>query len=147
MAPPKLIGNKEKAILHIAKAQLGMSEDDYRDMLRSVGVSSSKELNFRMFDELMKRLHAAGFRKAHKSAKKSGMHKPAAKEKEPMLSKISAILATLDLPWSYADGIARQMFGVEMLRWCDSEQTYKVLQCLIMWEKKQEKKGQGASHA
>jgi len=38
------IGNREKALLHVAKAKLGMDEDTYRSMLATVGVSSSVEL-------------------------------------------------------------------------------------------------------
>ncbi len=133
---PRLIGRGEKAILHIAKVQLGMSEATYRDMLQSVGCESSVELDFARFDQLMERLKAAGFRRTHSSAKKSGMHLKSAAHKRPMLSKMEAILADLGLPWSYADGIANQMFGIERVRFCDTEQTHKVLQALIIYQRR-----------
>ncbi len=131
-----LIGNREKSLIHVAKAQLGMTEEAYRDMLSSVGVSSSKELDQAGFDEIMTRLRAAGFRPEHKSARKSGMHREPAPEKKPMISKIGAILAELGLPWSYADSIARNMFGADRLAWCDSEQTHKILQALIIHQRR-----------
>jgi len=137
-----LIGNKEKAILHIAKSQLGMSEAAYRDMLASVGCRSSVELDFSRFDQLMIRLKAAGFRHVHTSAKRSGMHREPPAHKKPMISKMGAILAELQLPWSYADGISKQEFGIERVRFCDADQTYKVLQALIIHQRRK-LKGKG----
>ena len=134
-----LIGNKEKAVLHIAKAQLGMGEAAYRDMLASVGCRSSVELNYSKYDQLMVRLKAAGFRHVHTSAKKSGMHREPSTYKKPMISKMGAILAELQLPWSYADGIAKQMFGIERVRFCDTGQTHKVLQALIIHQRRKPK--------
>jgi phage gp16-like protein len=126
-----LIGNKEKAVLHIAKVQLGMSEEAYRDMLDSVGCRSSVELDFSKYAQIMDRLKVAGFKHVHASAKRSGMHRPASEDKKEMLSKIEAILSDLGLSWAYADGIAKHMFGIELVRWTDNNQTYKILQALI----------------
>jgi len=132
------IGNKEKAILHVAKSQLGMDEETYRAMLADVGVASSKDLTQAQFDEVMRRMQAGGFRVVHKSARKSGMHRQPPRDRDEMIGKIEAILADLKLPWSYADGIARQMFRVEKLRFCSSDQTYKVMQALIVYQRRQE---------
>ncbi len=127
-----LIGNREKAVLHVAKKQLGMSEAAYRDMLASVGCRSSIELDFSKFMQIMDRLRAAGFKHLHGSAKRSGMHREPSAEKKPMLSKIEAILAELKLSWGYADGISKQMFGIGRVRFCNTDQTHKVLQALII---------------
>ena len=43
-------------------AQLGFTEEEYRGLLSSVGVSSSKELDYGKFDELMDKLRACGFK-------------------------------------------------------------------------------------
>jgi len=134
-----LIGHREKAVLHIAKAQLGMSEAAYRDMLASVGCRSSVELDFIKFDQIMARLKAAGFRHISSSAKKSGMHREPAAHKKPMIAKMGAILVEIDQPWSYADSIAKRMFGVDLVRFCDTEQTYKVLQALIIYQVRKRK--------
>ncbi len=130
----KLIGKRQKALLHVARSKLGMTEEEYRGLLRSVGASSSSELSYRTFDELMDKLRAAGFRPVHRTAKKSGMHLDSAEGKQPMLSKIEAILADLNMPWSYADKVAKKMFAVDRLRWCTQEQTWKVLQALIIFQ-------------
>ena len=145
MALHELIGNKEKAVLHIAKAQLGMSDEAYSDMLESVGVSSSRELDFKRYHELVERLTAAGFRKTHKSAKKSGMDKKFPKEKAKMLSYMVAILSELKLPWSYVDGMEKRMFGRDRLRFLNGQETYKLLQALIIYRDRQQKKLQEKS--
>ncbi|MGA2225561.1 MAG: regulatory protein GemA [Syntrophobacteraceae bacterium] len=131
-----LIGNKEKAVLHIAKAQLGMSDAAYRDMLASVGCRSSVELDYPKYELVMDRLRTAGFKHVHGSAKRSGMHLAPSSGKTPMISKIAAILSDLELSWAYADGIAMQMFEIQRLRWCNGEQTYKVLQALVVYQKR-----------
>lgn len=140
MGERKMIGNREKALIHIAKAQLRMSERRYREILGNLGVSSSKELDYDGFKELMKRFRVAGFKSIESSEKKSGMHRKWPEDRAPMLGKIEAILTDLKLPWSYADGIAKEMFGTDRLKWCDSEQTYKILQALIMHQKRQKEK-------
>lgn len=133
-----MIGNREKAVLHIAKQKLGMSEEAYRDMLGSVGCTSSTELTQPTFEELMERLRAAGFesRGGDHGKRKSGMHRAAAASRDRMLSKIGAILADLGLPWSYADGTADRMFGVEKVRWCQPEQLHKVVAALSYHQKR-----------
>jgi len=135
------LGRSQKALVHVAKKRLGMSEEAYRDMLASFGVESSKDLLQSQFQAVMDRFEAGGFVSdkapgVHKSAKASGMDKPVSAERRPMVSKIHAILADLELPWSYADGIARRMFGIDRLRFCDVDQTQKVMQALIKRQRK-----------
>lgn len=51
-----------RRLIHVARRQLGMDEDVYREMLRSVaGVSSSTELTPHGFDLVMEHLKACGF--------------------------------------------------------------------------------------
>lgn len=132
------IGNKEKALIHVAKKQLGMTEEDYRGLLASVGAASSRDLTPGQFDALLQRLEAAGFevRRSHRSARRSGMHRTVGRDRQACVDKIGAILADMELPWGYADGMARNMFGVDMLRFCNAEQTHKVMQALIVFQRR-----------
>lgn len=130
------IGKKEIALVHVAKSQLGLTEDEYRGLLSSIGVSSSKELDYRRFDELMNQFRARGFKPLGGSKTAPGKHSDLPKEKQPMLSKIGAILAELEMPWRYADRVAKKMFGIDRLRWCTTDQTWKVLQALIIFQKR-----------
>jgi phage gp16-like protein len=130
------IGKKEIALVHVAKSQLGLTEDEYRGVLSSIGVSSSKELDYRKFGDLMNQFRARGFKPLSGSKKAAGMQSDLPKEKQPMLSKIGAILVELEMPWKYADRVAKKMFGVDSLRWCTRDQTWKVLQALIIFQKR-----------
>ena len=58
-----------------------------------------------------------------------------------MTAKIEAILTELKLEWSYADGIAKQMFGIERVAWLDPDQLFKVMAALIyrQWKVRKEK--------
>lgn len=140
----QLIGNREKALIHVAKQQLGMDETTYRDMLASVGCESSKQLTRAKFDDVMRRMEAGGFRPIHKSARKSGMDKPAADSKEPLLKKVGAILADCRLPWRYAEATAQNMFGVERLPWLTPTQLHKLVAALSVYQKRRRKKEEAA---
>lgn len=142
--------NRDLAKIHIAAKQLGMDEITYRDMLyeiagaRSAGnlseqgralvIKHLKSLGFKPFHK-----NESGYKSYHESALKSGMHIPSSDDRAPLLSKIGAILADLKLPWAYADGIAKKMFGVDRVRWLYPDQLYKVTVSLIYFQKR--KKG------
>ena len=49
----------------------------------------------------------------------------------PQLRKIEALLADNGLPWSYADGIARQMHDKDRVAFCDSVELTAVITALI----------------
>jgi len=138
---------RDLAKIHIAKKQLGMDDETYRDMLLDVaGVKSAADLDDRGRSAVIKHLRKCGFtstskephgyRSTHKSAKASGMHKQSSPERAPLLSKIGAILADLDLSWPYADGIAKKMFGVDKARWLKPDQLHKVTAALIYHQKR-----------
>ena len=44
-----------------------------------------------------------------------------------MITKIEAQLASMGLPWSYADAMAKQMFGIERCAWVQKPQKLKAL--------------------
>jgi len=59
-----LISSKQKALIHIAKAQLGMDDETYRDILRvHGGAESSKYLDDLGCERVMKQFAALGFRR------------------------------------------------------------------------------------
>jgi len=149
---PKITTAQIKMIQTVRRSA-GIDDDVYSEMKKSVGVSSTTELDQRRFQELLRRISKLQknasrrrsqqetgsrqpYKKVHSSAYKSGMHLAPAEDKALMLSKIEAILTDLSLPWSYADATAKRMFGVDLLRWCDETQTYKVLQALAVYQKR-----------
>ncbi|MGB9629078.1 MAG: phage protein GemA/Gp16 family protein [Thermodesulfobacteriota bacterium] len=57
------IGKKKKALVHIAKEDLHLSEESYRQILKAVaGVESSTKLTREGFEKVMKRFEEMGFK-------------------------------------------------------------------------------------
>jgi hypothetical protein len=58
-----VIGRKKKALIHIAKENLHLDEESYRQILKGVaGVESSAKLNREGFEKVMKRFQEMGFK-------------------------------------------------------------------------------------
>ena len=61
--PMKAIGRKKKALLHIAKEDLHLDDESYRQILKGVaGVESATLLNREGFEKVMKRFQEMGFK-------------------------------------------------------------------------------------
>ncbi|MCE5242476.1 MAG: phage protein GemA/Gp16 family protein [Syntrophobacteraceae bacterium] len=172
------INSRQVQAIQAKRHALGVSDEVYSEMKRSVGVESTRDLNIIQFNDLMRRMDGTARRKAkratadgrrkteggksaggndpsavdrppssawkplHHSARRSGMHNKPAADKEAMIRKIEAILTELKLDWAYADGIAKQQTRgqIERLRFCDLDQTRKVLQALCVHQNRQRKK-------
>lgn len=126
------ISNKKKALIHVAKAKVGMSETEYRAMLESVGVTSSTGLNAVKFDLVMEHFKKLGFKSKKRVRKPTGP----VNSKGRLLGKIDAILAELGLKRGYVDAIARNMFGVDVVSWCDAHQLHKIVAALTYHQKR-----------
>lgn len=57
-----MIDNAKVALIHVAKSQLQLDDDDYRALLKAEGgVESSRDLDAAGFDRLMRRFEKLGF--------------------------------------------------------------------------------------
>lgn len=57
------INNRQKALLHVAKTELRLDDDDYRALLYAeAGVESSKDLDLQGFERVLARFEQLGFR-------------------------------------------------------------------------------------
>lgn len=132
IAPPR---NTDLAKIHVAKKQLGMSEDDYRAMLWTQGrVHSSKDLDHAGRAKVLDYLKNIGFKAAAaKSAKRPSRPTPSV-DALPLVRRIRAQLISLGrLPDTYADGIAKQMLGndaPEFFEWCTPHTLTQISQAL-----------------
>lgn len=121
------------AKIHLARKALNMDETAYRAMLmRIAGVDSAGQMNEIQLDKILKEMQRLGFRPQNKRGKtpRSG------KDNRPSMAKIGAILADLQLPWAYAHGMGKKMVGKENLTFCTPEELRKVLQALIIHQKR-----------
>lgn len=129
------------AKIHLAKKQLCMTEEDYRAMLQGQsGVNSASELDDQGRQKVLAHLRRAGFlAKPGSTAQRPQRPTPAA-DKLPLVRRIRAQLISLNRkPDSYADGIARQMFGehIKFFEWCDHDQLHSVSSALAYEQRRQ----------
>lgn len=137
---------RDLALIHIARKQLDIDDDDYREIVREVGQvdsGSAADLNAEGRQAVIERFKEMGFRPVHKSDRASGMHVRPSWQRERQLSKIGAILADLGYPWKYADAIARNMYGVDFVRFLYPHQLQGVIAALLTRQKKVESQKEG----
>lgn len=120
------INKSQIALLHVAKSQVGLDEEEYRDLLGRYGVTSSKDLRPAQLEELIAHLKACGFQMRSSVPGALEIEKQP-RDKRPNLRKIWALLKKQGLPWSYADGVAWRMFQLTKAAWCSREQLHKIV--------------------
>lgn len=122
---------RDLAKIHIARKQeLGMSEDQYRDLLRDMfGVDSAADLDARQRWTLIKRMEALGVRFGRK-----------ANAVDRQGAKIKALWQALHDAGVVRDGSARALDGyvqrqtkVATLRWLSPAQATQVIEALKKW--------------
>ncbi|KHA57142.1 hypothetical protein NM74_07970 [Aeromonas hydrophila] len=122
--------NGQMAKIHIAKAQLGLDDAEYRALLgRVAGVSSAKDLNPRQMGAVLAAFEKLGWQP--KAPAKQGRKRPNVKTtRERLIGKIEAQLAAAGRPWAYADAMALRICKVERVEWCDEPQLQKLVAAL-----------------
>lgn len=149
-----VITAKQVQYLQTIRRQMGIDDELYEEMKAAIGAKSTRELTNAQFDQLLARLRGrkgkspgkarpAAYKPVHPSAYASGMHLRPPEDVAGMISKIEAILTELKLPWSYVDGMARKMCGVDKLRWCDAAQIYTILQALCVYQRRRRARESG----
>jgi hypothetical protein len=100
---------KQIQMIHIAKGQLGLDDDTYRDVLHGMfGVASSKELTAVQADELLDEFNARGFTISSRQPRPS--RRPKGRNvvhlaSQAEIDKLNAVAALIR--WQYADGLQR----------------------------------------
>ncbi|MCP8465213.1 regulatory protein GemA [Pseudomonas sp. ZM23] len=123
--------NVNLAKIHIAKAQLGLDDDAYRALLgRVAGVRSAKELGPRQVAQVLAEFQRLGWKPESKQQGRATPKVP--QNRQVVLKKITALLASATRPWSYADAMAKHMFQRERVEWLDDSQLYRLMQALII---------------
>ena len=123
------------AKVHIARKDLGLDEDTYRDMLRDVlGVSSAGDATDRQLGTLLGHLRGLGWqdkppRRPFPTPKEvtSPRHSPGC---AALMDKIGAQLADAKRPWSYATALSRRICKVDALEWCKAKDLKKIVAAL-----------------
>lgn len=125
---------RDLAMIHLAAKQLGMDESAYRDMLWTVArVRSAGDLDFAGRQRVKDHLKACGFTPApSKKPARRFPGEPHNVDQHPQLKKIRALLTEARRPWSYADAMAKRMFGKERVAFCDPGEWQRLIAALVI---------------
>lgn len=129
-----MIDRAKLAVIHVAKKQLDLDEDDYRAMLRSeAGVDSARDLDEAGARRVMLWFENHGF-------KRDGKAKGTAADRRPIVKKARALwisLHQLDEVTNPADkaldAFARSITGKDTLHFATNGEAAKVVEALKAW--------------
>ena len=114
------------ARIHILQGDLALDRESYQNLLfRLTGVRSAKYL------DTCKLLDVIDYMQHQLPTKKHYPGRPHNCDDNPQLGKIEALLAHNKLPWSYADSIAINMYGIDRVAFCGGDQLTGVITALI----------------
>jgi len=113
-SPNKMQGQRNGllALVHIAKKQLGLSDDEYREILGHWGASSAGALGVFELEDLVKYFESVGFkRKPCPEKKKQG-------QAGALRARIRETAAELENGEARLAGLVKSVCKVERLEWC-----------------------------
>ena len=114
------------AKIHIAAKELGLDDAAYREMLWAVArVRTAADLDAGGRRAVLEHLRSRGWQAMRRPDRRA----PRNLAGRPMLRKIGALLADQRLPWSYAAGVARQMYR-RPLEWLRDAELRSVIAAL-----------------
>lgn len=132
--------NKQRLIqlIHIARSDLKMDEDTYRQMLQGLtGKASTKGMDITQLNRVMESMKSKGFRV--KAAGKAKSVIPM--DSHPQSKKIRALwleMATLGIVRDSSEQAlalwVKRETGVSALRWLSNEQASSVIEKLKKWQ-------------
>lgn len=130
--------------VHIAKKQLRLSDDDYRDTIENMfGVRSASKLSDRRLTELVEYFKSVGFKPLSRKPRPGKTKAPApAQHKEPLIGKMRALWISLyrlgvthDRTDDGLKAFARRVSGgrdrgIRSLSWLDGDSAEKVIEAM-----------------
>lgn len=119
------------AQIHLAKKHLALSEDAYRAILAErFGVDSAALLDVPGLHGLVRHFEALGWTPERKPSPRAAIH--------PLCKRIWAQCYSLGRPVpAYADGVAKQMYGIDKLVWLDPTQLRAITTALAKQQSKE----------
>jgi len=126
-------------LIHVAKRDLCLTDDVYRDMLQhAVGASSVAKLSVRQLEQVLSTLKSRGF-VIKKAAKRVAADKPEqpvdrhSRMVRELWIELHSLGAVRDSTEAALNGFVRRMVGVDALQWLSNKQTSDVIEHLKKW--------------
>lgn len=107
MAIDPRLAARRRAV-HAAARKAGLSETERRDIIagQARGKRSTLDLSIDECDRVLDTIH-----RVYPQSRAPNTGAPKTIDREPLLTKIEALLSDMALPWSYADKIAENITG------------------------------------
>lgn len=136
--------NSELAQIHIAKKQLGLDEDTYRQMLWTIGrVESSADLDFAGRCRVLEHLKSRGWKPRPPTKAKSERKladEPQHKKIRAMWLELHAQGAVFDPSEKAIQRFCKNQVKVDRLEWLTVNQAIQLIETLKSWMARAEKK-------
>lgn len=130
-AQPAQPRNNALAQIHIAKTQLGMDDDTYRAMLwAQARVQSARDLDHAGRAKVLAHMAHCGAQLGRQAPTFPGKPRRPQLDRQALMDKIEAHLADAGRAWNYAHGMARKMFKIDRLEFCQSDQLWRIVAAL-----------------
>ncbi|MDO6419368.1 regulatory protein GemA [Amphritea sp. 2_MG-2023] len=114
--------------IHIAKKQLGLDDETYRQMLAVLtGKNSCAQMTINELKWVISHLKKCGFKNKPQTY---GQRPNPGASRRALMNKVEALLADNGLHWNYAHSMAAHMFKVEKVDWLDPHQLHKLVAAL-----------------
>lgn len=132
-------------LIHVARRELGMQDDDYRSMLASMtalgGRTSAADLSIKGLELVLKALKTKGFKIRIKGSTAATSNKPGRRmASDPVSRKIRSLWLQLrdagvlrDSSEKALAAYVKNTTGVEDLAWLNDAQARKVIEGLKSW--------------
>lgn len=122
-------------LIHIGKSKLGLDDETYRALLvRVTGVDSCRRMSAEQLEAVLTEMRAKGFAQAPTG------NQPRTLGQRPLMKKIGALLADNQLPWAYAEAIARRQYRKDRLEFCSDAELGSVVAALHRYAKRSKAK-------
>ncbi len=125
---PARLRQRDLARIHLIKKQLGLDDATYRELLQGLtGKSSAAEMDRHERWTVLQEMSHLG------ASTSAPPRKPQAPppEKARLLYKIESLLAEKERPLEYAHAMAKRMFKVDLIQWCDPDQLRRIVAALV----------------
>lgn len=122
-----MIAKSTLAKIHIGKTQLGLDDDTYRTILRSVGgAESAKNLSTEGAAKVLRHMEICGFKPTRSGKRRPRVTGP----RIAQIAKIEALLADAGRPWEYINGMVKRICKVDAIEFCDDAMLAKLIAAL-----------------
>jgi len=113
------------AKIHIAKAQLGLSEQEYRAVIRGFGADSAAQLSIPVLEDVVRYMKKLGFKPLHARWYRKDL--PRDLRLKALRERALGMSDGIENGRRRLDGLVKKICDVEALEWCADESKLKRL--------------------